>query len=139
MRRFPLSLFIYPKLCSFGLLLKMRCIFFTEQPYTDQGSAPGPPYAVSFFCNRRAGALARSLGLGWAFPVPKPTFGLRLLVSQGFLYAKAGHPDQRFGIEKLMLCANALCQNSRIRLSPNSGTVCRFSLWNVFPLMEPAF
>ena len=24
----------------------MRCIFFTEQPYTDQGSAPGPPYAV---------------------------------------------------------------------------------------------
>ena len=24
-----------------------------------------------------------------------------------------------------MLCANALCQNSRIRLTPNSGTVCR--------------
>ena len=46
MRRFPLSLFIYPKLCSFGLLLKMRCIFFTEQSYTDQGSTPGPPYAV---------------------------------------------------------------------------------------------
>ena len=28
------------------LLLKMRCIFFTEQSYTDQGSTPGPPYAV---------------------------------------------------------------------------------------------
>ena len=36
MRWFPLSLFIYPKLCSFGLLLKMRCIFYTEQSFTDQ-------------------------------------------------------------------------------------------------------
>ena len=36
MRWFPLSLFIYPKLCSFGLLLKMRCIFFTEQSFTDR-------------------------------------------------------------------------------------------------------
>ena len=34
--------------------------------------------------------------------------------------------------------ATALCKSSRIRHSPNSGTVRRFSLWNVFPLMEPA-
>ena len=52
-------------------------------------------------------------------------FGLGRLVRQNYLGAKAGHSDQRFGIEILMLCANALCQNSRIRLSPNSGTVCR--------------
>ena len=32
----------HPKLCSFGLLLKMRCIFFTEQPYTDQGAPLDP-------------------------------------------------------------------------------------------------
>ena len=59
-------------------------------------------------------------------------FGLQLLVSQGFIGVKAGHPDQRFGIEKLMLCANALCQNSRIRLSPNSGTVCRIFYGGIF-------
>ena len=52
-------------------------------------------------------------------------FGLRRLERNGFLCAKAGHSDQRFGIEILMLCANALCQNSRIRHSPNSGTVRR--------------
>ena len=74
MRRFPLSLFIYPKLCSFGLLLKMRCIFFTEQPFTDQGSTPGPPYAVSFFLQPAV----------WGF-------GSRLLVGQGFLCAKAAN------------------------------------------------
>ena len=32
----------------------------------------------------------------------------------------------------------AVCKSFRIRHSPNSGTVRRFSLWNVFPLMEPA-
>ena len=109
MRRFPLSVFYTRNSWRFGLLLKMRCIFFTEQPYTDQGSTPGPPYAVSFFLQPAV----------WGF-------GSRLLVGQGFLCAKAGHSDQRFGIEILMPCANALCQNSRIRLSPNSGTVRRF-------------
>ena len=38
-------------------------------------------------------------------------FGLRLLVSQGFLYVKAGHPDQRFCRWKLLFyqqpCAKA--------------------------------
>ena len=104
------------------LLLKMRCIFFTEQPYTDQGSAPGPPKPC--------------------FPYLMPAvwgFGLRLLISQGFLGAKAGHPDQRFGTGTALPCANALCQNSRIRLSPNSGTVRRFPPWNVFPPLKPAF
>ena len=46
---------------------------------------------------RCSGALAWGLGLGWAFPVPKPTFGLQLLVGQGFISVKAGHSDQRFG------------------------------------------
>ena len=35
-RSFPLSVFYTRNSWSFGLLLKMRCIFFTEQPYTDQ-------------------------------------------------------------------------------------------------------
>ena len=48
MRRFPLSFFYTRNSWSFGLLLKMRCIFFTEQPYTDQGSTPGPPNALLF-------------------------------------------------------------------------------------------
>ena len=30
-------------------------------------------------------------------------------------------------------------KSSRIRHSPNSGTVRRFSLWNVFPPLKPAF
>ena len=68
-RSFPLSLFIYPKLMeSFGLLLKMRCIFFTEQSCGDQGSPPGPPMpcfvARSFGCGTelRFGSLC-NLGL----------------------------------------------------------------------------
>ena len=35
--------------------------------------------------------------------------------------------------------STALCKSSRIRHSPNSGTVRRFSLWNVFPPLKPAF
>ena len=57
-------------------------------------------------------------------------FGLRLLISQGFLGAKAGHSDQRFGTGTALPCANALCQNLRIRRSRILRIVCRFSLWN---------
>ena len=68
-RSFPLSLFIYPKLCSFGLLLKMRCIFFTEQSFTDQGSSPGPPMPV--FCVHRASFWHRKSHLLCKRLVPK--------------------------------------------------------------------
>ena len=33
----------------------------------------------------------------------------------------------------------ALCKSSRILQSRILGIVCWFSLWNVFPLMKPAF
>ena len=66
MRWFPLSLFIYPKLCSFGLLLKMRCIFFTEQSYTDQGSTPGP---LSLFCAKALCKAAKSAAFCGCLPV----------------------------------------------------------------------
>ena len=62
MRRFPLSLKPSPL------------------PYTDQGSAPGPPYAVSFFLQPAV----------WGF-------GSRRLISQSFLGAKAGRPDRDAG------------------------------------------
>ena len=58
------------------------------------------------------------------------------LISQGFLGAKAPlqlrfcQKKQRFSLQRH--------KSSRIRHSPNSGTVRRFSPWNVFPLMEPA-
>ena len=40
-------------------------------------------------------------------------FGLGLLGGQGFIGAKASHPDQRFGTETALPCANALCQNCK--------------------------
>ena len=67
-----LSLFIYPKLMeSFGLLLKMRCIFFTEQPYTDQGAPLDPLCRAlwhrALFCGTELGfctqIMAQSFGL----------------------------------------------------------------------------
>ena len=66
-RSFPLSLFIYPKLCSFGLLLKMRCIFFTEQSCGDQGSPPGPPmpcFVAQSFALCNSARCLRSLSFG---------------------------------------------------------------------------
>ena len=46
--------------------------------------------------------------------------------------------ELRFGIEKAISCATALCKSSRIRRSRILGIVCRFSPWNVFPPMKPA-
>ena len=62
----------------------MRCIFFTEQPYTDQGRPLDPLCYVSLS------------GTGNLYPNSAQAefvgFGLGLLVRQGFLDAKAGHP-----------------------------------------------
>ena len=65
-----------------------------------------------------------------------------------FLTPTRGHPwtpyagfcstELRFGIEKAISCATALCKSSRIRRSRILGIVCRFSPWNVFPPMKPA-
>ena len=62
-------------------------------------------------------------------------FGSRRLISQSFLGAKA--PLQSvFAKDTAFLSAKA--QNSRIRRSRILGQYAGFSLWNVFPLMEPA-
>ena len=84
MRWFPLSLFIYPKLCSFGLLLKMRCIFFTEQSYTDQG-APLDPQSLAVLLSPIKPAICVPNSAQAEFG----GFGLGLLVSRGFFGAKA--------------------------------------------------
>ena len=57
-------------------------------------------------------------------------FGARLLVGQDFLGAKAGHSDQRFGIEILMLCANALCK----RLVPKLQNSAFAEFWDSMPV-----
>ena len=49
MRWFPLSLFIYPKLCSFGLLLKMRGAFSLRSSLSPTRGHPWTP--KSFLCN----------------------------------------------------------------------------------------
>ena len=96
-------------------------------------------------------------------------FGLRLLVRYGFLDAKAGHSDRAarrveesyFGFgkarqtsllkkrENLRERGAFASGNSCFISSPvqklknsakqNSWTVCRFSLWTVFPPLKPAF
>ena len=142
------------------LLLKMRCIFFTEQPYTDPLHRPAllPPLQsvfakdTAFFSAKAQNSgirLSRIPGIVCRFPafasgnscfISSPVqklknsakqnswrvcrfslwnsgavsgFGLGLLVSSGFLGAKAGHSDQRFGTETALPCANALCQNCK--------------------------
>ena len=46
--------------------------------------------------------------------------------------------ELRFGIEKAISCATALCQNPRIRRSRILGIVCRFSPWYAFSPLIPA-
>ena len=46
--------------------------------------------------------------------------------------------ELRFGIEIPLIYATALCQNPRIRHSPNSGTVCRFPPRYAFSPLIPA-
>ena len=46
--------------------------------------------------------------------------------------------ELRFGIEKAISCATALCQNPRIRRSRILGIVCRFSPWYAFLPLIPA-
>ena len=80
-----------------------------------------------------------ALELGTLFPNSAQAefvgFGLRRLERNGFLGAKA---PLRPGFAKkncVSLCKGKKLQNSA---KQNSWIVCRFSLWNVFPLMEPA-
>ena len=65
-------------------------------------SPPGPPEPCCASFANGAGGLR-----------PDLAWGLRFLIRNGFFDAKAGHSDQRFGIEILMLCINALCQNRK--------------------------
>ena len=150
MRRFPLSLFIYPKLCSFGLLLKMRCIFFTEQSFTDRRFCrlcnQFLPKTLRFSLQRHKSSRIRlepnswdnmpvlALELGTLFPdlayAESVGFGLGLLVSSGFLGAKAGHSDQRFG----RLCNQFLPKTLRFSLQRHKTPEFGFAeFWDCLP------
>ena len=64
------------------------------------------------------------------------SFGLGRLVSNGFLCSKA--PLQP-GFAKKTAFFSAKAQKRKNSAKQNSWIVCRFSPWNVFPPMKPAF
>ena len=199
-RSFPLSLFIYPKLCSFGLLLKMRCIFYAVllwhgasfwqplQPWFVKETAvflckgtklkivmpvfcgtelwgpkpviptnvlaPKPPCLVQTPCAKTAKSCA------FCDCTPEFYGGILywLLEKQGKLYFLQSSQTKGRGVLLRLVTpvlSAAVCKSSRIRRSrilglyagflfyqrlvPKLQIVCRFSPWNVFPPMKPAF